>query len=248
MVRRVCVRRDRSERGRHSRDRPAQRTHSRTARRPALLARCANGKRFRILHFATHGDVDLIDPYRSALILAQDHLPDGLEAFRKGEKVYDGRLTVETILREWELDADLVVLSACQTALGKAAEGEGLLGFAQAFLQKGARSVLLSRWKVDDTATALFMLRFYENALGKRKELQEPLGRAAALAEARAWLRNLSRADAERLAVGLTGGVLRGTERDDLPVVKAKANLPAGERPFAHPFYWASFVLIGDPN
>jgi CHAT domain-containing protein len=92
------------------------------------------------------------------------------------------------------------------------------------------------------------MLRFYENALGKRKELKAPLGRAEALQEARQWLRNLSRADAEQLAVGLTGGVLRGTERDELPLVKGKANLPAGDRPFAHPFYWASFVLIGDPN
>jgi tetratricopeptide (TPR) repeat protein len=205
-------------------------------------------KQFRVLHFATHGDVDLVDPFRSALILAQDQLPDGLEAFRKGQKVYDGRLTVATILREWELDADLVVLSACQTGLGKSAEGEGLLGFAQAFLQKGARSVLLSRWKVDDTATALLMLRFYENALGKRKDLKAALGRAQALEEARLWLRNLSRADAERLAAGLTGGVLRGTERDELPLVKGKVSLPPGERPFAHPFYWASFVLVGDPN
>jgi tetratricopeptide (TPR) repeat protein len=205
-------------------------------------------KRFRVLHFATHGAVDIVDPYRSALILAQDQLPDKLEVFRKQEKIYDGRLTVEKILRHWELDADLIVLSACQTALGKEAEGEGLLGFAQAFLQKGARSVLLSRWKVDDTATALLMLRFYENALGTRKGLQAPLGRAAALQEARTWLRDLSRVDAERLAVGLTGGVLRGTERDDVPLVQGKATLPPGPQPFAHPFYWASFVLIGDPD
>ena len=67
--------------------------------------------------------------------------------------------------------------------------------------------------------------------------------------EARVWLRSLSRADAERLAAGLTGGVLRGTERDELPLVKgSKVHLPPGERPFVHPSYWASFVLIGDPN
>src|SRR5262249_2952036 len=126
--------------------------------------------------------------------------------------------------------------------------GEGLLGFAQAFVQKGARSVLLSRWKVEDTATALLMLRFYENALGKRKDLKAALGRAAALEDARLWLRDLSRADAERLGARLTGGVLRGTERDELLLVKGKVVLPPGERPFAHPFYWASFVLVGDPN
>src|SRR5207244_10004192 len=67
-------------------------------------------------------------------------------------------------------------------------------------------------WKVDDTATALLMVRFYENLLGKRKELNKGLGRADALAEAKKWLAGLKRGDAEKLAVRLTGGVLRGTE------------------------------------
>ncbi len=159
-------------------------------------------KRFRLLHLATHGEVDWDVPARSALVLAQDKLPDPVEQARQGKKVYDGRLRVSAILDGWDLDADLVALSACQTGLGKSAGGEGLLGFAQAFLQKKARSVLLSRWKVDDTATALLMLRFYENALGKRKDLKAPLGRAAALEEAKAWLRGLGRAEAGRLAAG----------------------------------------------
>jgi CHAT domain-containing protein len=77
-----------------------------------------------------------------------------------GKRVPDGRLTVGTILKEWQFDADLVVLSACQTGLGKETSGEGMLGFTQALMQKGARSVVLSRWKVDDAATALLMARF----------------------------------------------------------------------------------------
>src|SRR5262249_45251851 len=152
------------------------------------------------------------------------------------KKVYDGHLRVGTILKDWQLDADLVVLSACQTALGKEGGGEGLLGFAQAFLQKGARSVVLSRWKVDDTATALLMVRFYENLLGKRQGLKQGMGRAEALAEAKKWLRELPRKEAQSLAVRLAGGVLRGTEKEALPVVKGKpAKLPEGDRPFAHP-------------
>jgi hypothetical protein len=76
------------------------------------------------------------------------------------------------------------------------------LGFSQAFLQAGARSVVLSRWEADDTATALLMVRFYENLLSApaRKDLKGPLPRAEALAEAQRWLRELPRKDAESLA------------------------------------------------
>jgi tetratricopeptide (TPR) repeat protein len=206
-------------------------------------------KRFRFLHFATHGAADEGDPDRSALILAQDRLPDALAQARAGEKVYDGRLTVQTIRATWALDADLVVLSACETALGRDTRGDGLLGFAHAFLSRGARSVVLSRWQVDDAATALLMLRFYENLLGKRKGLKADKGRAEALAEAKAWLRNLSRREAEALVATLTNGEIRGTV-GDAPKKKliAKAKVPAGDKPYGHPFYWAAFVLIGDPD
>jgi tetratricopeptide (TPR) repeat protein len=204
----------------------------------------------RLLHLATHGEIDVRRPERSALVLAQDRLPPAPAAeVLRGGKAYDGRLRVGTILERWQLDADLVVLSACQTALGKAAGGEGLLGFAQAFLQKGARSVVLSRWKVDDTATALLMLRFYENLLGKREGLKKALPRAEALGEAQQWLRTLRRKQAEGLAARLARGVLRGTIDKPLPEVKGKPEvLPAGDRPFAHPNCWAAFVLVGDPD
>jgi hypothetical protein len=206
-------------------------------------------KDYRLLHLATHGEADKDDPDRSALILAQDRLPDALRQAQARRKVYDGRLLVKAIRRDWQLDADLVVLSACQTALGRDLHGEGLLGFAFAFLQKGARSVVLSRWKVDDAATALLMLRFYENLLGKRKNLAQPLGRAEALQEATTWLRMLPRKEAETLVASLTHGEIRGTLR---PALKrkpdAKAKVPPGDRPYAHPYYWAAFVLVGDPE
>ncbi len=206
-------------------------------------------KGYRMLHFATHGEADAQVPKRSALILAQDDLPDPAEQVKAGKHPYDGRLTVSRIREHWRLDADLVVLSACETALGKEARGDGLLGFAQAFLSKCARSVVLSRWKVEDTATSLLMMRFYENILGKRAGLKKPLGRAAALDEAKKWLRTLPRQEAERLATLHTGGVLRGSEGDARPLVKGKeAKLPGGEKPFAHPYYWAAFTLIGDAD
>ena len=140
-------------------------------------------KAFRYLHFATHGESDPRHAYRSALILAPD--PD-----RSADPLAfdsDGTITAEQIARTWELDADLVVLSACESGLGLAAGGEGYLGFAQPLFAKGARSLVLSLWKVDDDATALLMTRFYQNLLGARAGLKSPMPKAEALAEAKAW-------------------------------------------------------------
>jgi hypothetical protein len=212
------------------------------------LASSGKLKSFRLLHFATHGEANPTDPKQSALILAQDRLPPRpADAALRGEKPIDGRLTVDTILEKWTLDADLVVLSACRSGQGKQFGGEGILGFAQALLQKGARSVVLSRWQVDDTATTLLMLRFYENLLGKRKGLNKPMGRALALDEARQWLRELPRKRASLLASGLQRG-LRGSEEEVPPLLDKEPELPAGDKPFAHPFFWAAFVLLGDPE
>ena len=91
------------------------------------------------------------------------------------EPAYDGRLSVREIRRGWELKAELVTLSACETALGREDGGEGFVGFTQALLISGSRSVCLSLWKVDDTATSLLMRRFYENLLGRRAGLAGPM-------------------------------------------------------------------------
>jgi tetratricopeptide (TPR) repeat protein len=215
------------------------------------LARDGKLKEFRLVHLATHGVVDWQTPQRSRLLLARDRLPDPKDT-PPGRKPYTGELTVGDIRQSWSLDADLVVLSACQTALGRQGGGDGLLGFAQAFLQCGARCVVLSRWEAEDTATALLMLRFYEGVLGARQDLKKPLGRAKALEEAKRWLCELPRRDAEVLAAALLGGKLSGTGTRgsvvDLNVQGRPVQLPAGEKPYAHPFYWATFVLVGDPD
>ncbi len=205
---------------------------------------------FRYLHFATHGEANHVSAFESRLVLVQDQA--AREALtRAGQPTLDGFLTAREVLDFWKLDAELVTLSACETALGLAGGGDGQLGFAQAFLTAGSRSVCLSLWKVDDSATALLMDRFYQNLTGKREGLKGPLGKAEALAEAKDWLRTLSLEEATQRLGKITDGVGRGKDQPALKVAPLAADPKADPReakPFAHPRYWAAFVLIGDPN
>jgi tetratricopeptide (TPR) repeat protein len=191
------------------------------------LARSGKLKGFRYLHFATHGESDPRFAYRTALILAPDpdagSDPTALET--------DGTITAEQIARTWELDADLVVLSACESGLGRADAGEGYLGFAQPLFARGARSLVLSQWKVDDDATALLMARFYRNLLGKREGLKAPMPKAEALAEAKRWLRG-------------AGAALPRGEIVRREAVKAEPSA----HPYEDPTYWAGFILVGAPD
>jgi CHAT domain-containing protein/Tfp pilus assembly protein PilF len=216
----------------------------------ALAGETGGLKRFRVLHLATHGVAGDLGAEHSFLAVASDKLPGLTGQQLVGQKVYDGRLTVEEIGTRWELDADLVTLSACLTALGPDGGGEGLRGFAQVLFKAGARSLVLSLWRVDDTATALLMVRFYENLLGQREGLKAPLPRAEALREAKQWLRELPRKDAEALAVALGKGELRGSVSPLKPLAEPpkEAVGQKGDRPFAHPYYWAAFILLGDPD
>jgi CHAT domain-containing protein len=212
------------------------------------LAAAGKLQQVRILHLATHGLIDPVSAGHSALLLAGDRLPDEAERVKQGKKVHTGRLTVAAIA-SWQLDADLVTLSACETGLGQKSVGDGFLGFTHVLLKAGARSLVVSLWKVDDAATALLMTRFYENLLGKREGLKAPLGRAAALREAQQWLRALPRAQAEALAARLSGGELRGTVSVQKPAGTAEvARAEKGDRPYAHPYYWSAFILLGDPD
>ena len=117
----------------------------------------------RILHFATHGYTDDRTPLDSALVLT---IPEEL---RPGQD--NGLLQVWEIFESVRTDADLVVLSACESALGREQSGEGLIGLTRAFQYAGARSVVASLWSVADQVTAELMTRFHRHlAVGLPKD------------------------------------------------------------------------------
>jgi CHAT domain-containing protein len=91
----------------------------------------------RFVHLATHGEARSDRPLASRIILSRDHLGENQR----------GELSAEQVLTSWNLNAELVTLSACQSGLGKYERGEGFVGFAQALQLVGARSVCLSRFQ-----------------------------------------------------------------------------------------------------
>ncbi|HWP42522.1 MAG TPA: CHAT domain-containing protein [Blastocatellia bacterium] len=120
---------------------------------------------YNILHFATHGLLNSEHPELSGLVLSLvDETGRAQDGFLRMHEIYNLRLP-----------AEVVVLSACQTGLGKQIKGEGLLGLTRGFMYAGARRVVASLWQVDDLATAELMKRFY------RGMLKEGLRPAAAL-------------------------------------------------------------------
>jgi CHAT domain-containing protein/Tfp pilus assembly protein PilF len=146
--------------------------------------------KFRYIHFATHGLIDEEKPDLSSLVLTS-RKNSGEDGFLQATEIFD-----------LKLNADLGVLSACQTGLGKLVRGEGMVGLTRAFMYAGTPSVLVSLWSVSDISTGILMREFYKNLIMNK------LGKTDALQ-------------------------------------KAQLAMISDEK-YAHPFYWAPFVLIGD--
>jgi CHAT domain-containing protein/Tfp pilus assembly protein PilF len=109
--------------------------------------------RYRIVHFATHGLLDSEHPELSGLVLSLvDERGRSQDGFMQLQDIYN-----------LDLPADLVVLSACETGLGKEISGEGLIGLTRGFMYAGATRVVSTLWKVNDFATAKLMKAFYKS-------------------------------------------------------------------------------------
>lgn len=124
--------------------------------------------RYRIIHFATHGILDTQRPKLSGMALSRySDRGERIESFLSLQDVYNLRL-----------QAELVVLSACETAVGRDVKGEGLIALTRGFMYAGVSRVVASLWKVSDDATTTLMNEFY------RSMLQDNLSPAAALRQA----------------------------------------------------------------
>ena len=177
-----------------------------------------------LLHLACHARFDPDDPLASGLALA------------------DGRLTMRQVLDELHLEADLVVLSGCETGQSRLHRGDELIGLVRAFIYAGTPSVLVSLWPVDDISTGLLMETFYDHLLASRSP-------AVALAHAQQTLRTMSTAALnERLIV--SGLSLQEANAEIARLRQAAAKIvnltPGPELLLAHPYFWASFILVGD--
>lgn len=114
---------------------------------------------YSIVHLATHGVIDNRQPLYSHLLLSKT----------EGDPENDGRLEARQII-DMTLNADLAVLSACETANGKIAPGEGVIGMSWAFFVAGTRSMVVSQWKISSASTSEFMTTFYQNLHSAQSE------------------------------------------------------------------------------
>jgi CHAT domain-containing protein len=113
---------------------------------------------YRFVHFATHGFLDSQHPELSGIMLSMfDEEGNPQDGFLRAHEVFN-----------LKLNADVVVLSACQTGLGKDVKGEGLVGLTRGFMYAGTPRVVVSLWSVNDVATAELMTHFYRGMLGNK--------------------------------------------------------------------------------
>jgi CHAT domain-containing protein/tetratricopeptide (TPR) repeat protein len=176
---------------------------------------------------------------RSGLALA------GANTFLSGNAIpneaEDGLLTAEDVIGLDLLDTELVVLSACETGLGALHAGEGVFGLRRAFVVAGAKTLVMSLWKVPDLATAFLMDRLYDNLLARS------LNRDLALREAQRATRDVT--VGQLRTDWLSGTMIECLAAGDAEATRALRELagqPDDHRPFEQPFYWGAFICQGD--
>jgi CHAT domain-containing protein len=164
--------------------------------------------------------------------LKGENLPDGI-----GDGILNGMDVLSLDLSK----TDLMVLSACQTGLGDTQSGEGIQGLRRAFELAGVDTLICTLWKVDDLTSAILMTAFYKNLL------ENKLSNAEALSAAKEYTRKLT---PRQLELGGWGAYVddlltKGFEKEAMRLQDALDD-ELDATPFAHPYYWAGFVLQGE--
>lgn len=220
-----------------------------------------SGKRIKTLHIATHGfywtereaqqlkklnflqlDDNNRSPYvedkaltRSGLLMSGAN--NALMGIEMPEEIDNGILTAKEIAGLDLRGLDLVVLSACQTGLGEIT-GDGVFGLQRGFKKAGAQSLLMSLWKVDDQATQMLMTQFYANLIKGQSKYE-------ALREAQRYVRDYE--TEETVIVNeVTPSQKRRMERQGITWEAQKEVRKI--HPYAHPKYWAAFILLDAVN
>ncbi len=121
------------------------------------LMKSAELKNYKYIHIATHGFVNSEKPELSGIVLSQNKAGNNDGVLYTGE-IYN-----------LEINADLVVLSACETGLGKVSKGEGIIGLTRSLLYAGTNNIMVSLWKVADLSTSELMINFYSELLANEK-------------------------------------------------------------------------------
>jgi CHAT domain-containing protein len=171
---------------------------------------------------------DAAVPLRSGIVLANE---------KDESRDFQPRLSAEEILK-LTLSADLILLSGCVSGISVRKLGDELLGLCRAWLYAGAASILASLWPTDDLASAVLMTRFIAELGPGTTTPSRPITKAEALRRAQLYVRNLSIAEVEMWQEA------RHRAGFDLPASQPPVGQNTG-RPFANPYYWAPFVLIG---
>ena len=207
-----------------------------------------------IMHLATHGfflEDQKVNPgqesssryenplLRSGLALA------GANTFIKGgtlpDEAEDGLITAEDVSGLDLTETELVVLSACETGLGEIRTGEGVFGLRRAFMLAGAKTLVMSLWKVADLTTPIIMGRFYDNLLNKK------LPRDESLREAQLYLREITIKEIREkwLTKEMISTLSSGNEKIT-GELEDFLKLPDNTTPFTDPLYWGAFICQGD--